>query len=315
MSEEFQKDGVVYKRIGHDPKAKRHFGQKKWALVYVNLIGSSLHYYKEEEDDKPKGTIELNTLEFSQSSSKSRQWCFAMKNDTSDYLFSCEDEIELKEWITALEAGKKKTPCAPLLKEKRMSRASSLAFKTKKNLAGAVASTPLGKKAIRAKAPEELRNLVNAIKVLVDKDPKATKKGADVEDVVFKIGIKCYFLMDNSKIAMKDVLIADIPFRKALELLLKCHDHAKFTRNPSDALLKQKFEDINKDFVQAAELLTKLLTPHMKTQNVVLVSETAGYLSDPERMLRIFKDDTLSNELQTLMYAAEHYTQFHYYAD
>ena len=30
-------------------KKKRKFGQKKWNLVYMNLIGGSLHYYKEED--------------------------------------------------------------------------------------------------------------------------------------------------------------------------------------------------------------------------------------------------------------------------
>jgi hypothetical protein len=48
MSEDFDKDGFLGKRFG-SKAAKRRLGKPKWKFYYINLIGGSLHYYKEAE--------------------------------------------------------------------------------------------------------------------------------------------------------------------------------------------------------------------------------------------------------------------------
>jgi len=137
MSEDFDKDGILWKRIGSDPNKKRKFGQKKWNLVYVNLIGGSIHYYKDEDDIEPKGTIQLADLKLNKvdnQGSSSKKFCFSMKNDKLDYLFAAEEEAEWKSWVSAIEGNLGKPAAAPLKKEKRKSRAAQLAFKAKKKM-------------------------------------------------------------------------------------------------------------------------------------------------------------------------------------
>ena len=70
-----------------------------------------------------------------------------------------------------------------------------MANKAKKNVAGKVATSALGKKAIRSHAPEEVKNLIKSINTLVEQESKGSKKAGEIEENIFKIGIK----VKNSK--------------------------------------------------------------------------------------------------------------------
>jgi len=316
MSEDFDKDGILWKRFGSKIKSRK-LGQKKWTCYYVNLIGGSVHYYKDAEDQDPKGTILLKELKLNKEDKEgsSQKWCFTLKNEKNDYLFYCEDEAEWKEWTEALGKAMTKDSCAPLIKEKRKTRAQQLAFKVKKNVGSKVASSSLGMKTIKSQAPEEVKNLIKALAHIVERESKSSKKAAEIEENIFKIGIKSYFLIDGGKFKWDELLEADKPLRQALELLIKCHDHAKFTRNPNPKILQEKFVQVSQYLSDSAEMLTKLFTGHMKPKNIAKVKETTDYLGSPERLTKIFLDDTLNNDLQELIDAAEHYTQFHFYSD
>jgi len=318
MSEEFDKDGLLWKRVGSKPIKKRKFGQKKWSLVYVNLISGSLNYYKDEEDEKPKGSIELNELTLHKDDtqgSSSKKHCFSLKNDTFDFLFACEEEAELNAWVAAIEANMKKDSAPALKKEKRKTRAQALAFKAKKNMAVKMGTSAVGKKALRGSAPDEVKNLIGSIKHIVELSSKSKSKAVEIEDNIFKIGIKCYFLVEDKRITIDDLLVADKPLRQALELLSRCYDHAKFARNVNKELLGQKFGEVNKMLMEAAEKISNLVGPHLKPKNVDMVRSTIEYLGDPERLMQIFMDPAIDEDLQELISAGEHYTQFHFYSE
>jgi len=314
MSEDFDKDGFLYKRTGHSQERKK-FSQK-WKYYYVNLIGGSLHYYKDVEDVEPKGTINLKELEFKKGEKEgsSHKFCFVLKNSTLDYLFFTEEEADYNEWTEAIEKAMKKEPAPPLKKEKRKTRAQELAYKIKKNVGGKAATSALGKKAIRAQAPEEVRNLIASLKKIIERESDG-KKAHEVEENIFKIGVKAYFLIDGGKCKWDDLLEADKPLRQALEILIKCHDHAKFSRNPSPVLLKEKFVIVQKNFEEAADKLTKVLSPLMKPANVARIKMTTDYIGNADRLLKIYLDEALNDPLQDLISAAEHYTQFHFYKE
>ncbi len=76
MSDDVDKEGFLYKKPGKGEKKK--FVSKGLKYYYVNLIGGSLHYYKDAEvfkqlpklififlqDAEPKGSIALSDLAF-----------------------------------------------------------------------------------------------------------------------------------------------------------------------------------------------------------------------------------------------------------
>jgi len=316
-SDEFDKHGFLWKRISHVKDKKRRIGQKKWNFYYVHLIGGSLHYYKDAEDQEPKGTIELNKLKFDPNDNEgsTQKFCFSLKNDSFDYLFYCEEQSDWEEWTKSIIANMEKDPQPPMKKEKRKNKAQELAYRMKKGVGEKAASSHLGKKAIKSQTPDEVKDLINALKIVLEQESKSSKKPQEIEDNMFKIGIKCYFLVEGGKVKIEDLLEADRPLRQALETLIKCHNHAKYSRKVNQQLLSEKLELVQKNFLEVTEVMFKTLGPHMKTRNVDKIKETTEYLGNPQRLLTIFTDSAMDENVQILIDAAEHYTQFHFYAD
>jgi len=316
MSETVDKDGYLFKRAGSTKKSAAT--QKKWTAYYFNLIQGSLYYYKDPEDSDPKGKLQLGEVKFLSAvapEGSKYKYTLSFKSDKQDLLLAVEEEAEWKEWIAIVETNMPKSPAPPLKKEKRKSRAQELAFRMKKNVGQAAATSKLGKAAIRSQAPEEVTNLIKALKHIIERESKSSKKATEIEENIYKIGVKAFFLIDAKKVTLDELLIADKPLRAALELLVKCHDHAKYSRAPNDKLLMEKFAEVQKKMQEGGVLLAKTLEPHLKPKNILMLQDLVSYISDAERLFKIFKDPALDEELQELMSASEHYTQFHFYAD
>ena len=68
------------------------------------------------------------------------------------------------------------------------------------------------------------------------------KHAEEIEQHLFKVVVKCYFLVDAKKVPVNDLLLADKPLREALSLFNKCYEHIKFTRTPHPELVKEKLK-------------------------------------------------------------------------
>jgi len=280
------------------------------------LIGGSLHSYKNEEEEKPKETIELNGMKFNKEEpSEGKTFCFSLSNDSTHFIFYSDDEEDYKEWIHAISINLMKSPCSPLPKLKKNARMkTTLSQRAKKNVAGKFAASAVGKKAIRSQAPEEVTTLILAIKKIVEKRDNP-KRAVEIEENIYKIGIKAYFIVDRGQLKMEAFLAADQPLRRALELLAKCFDYAKFSRNPNPKALHEKLEEVQKHIIQGADILMKLMEPFIQSKNLQKIKDTVGYLGNAEFLFKSFGDSAIENELQELISACEHYTQFHFYND
>jgi len=315
MSEEVDKDGILLKKASNESA----FG-KKWNEVYANLISGSLHWYASEEDTKPKRSIEISTFKIldkdaSNTQGSTKKLVITFQNKAEDIVFAFDEEEDYNSWLTAIRGNVGKDPAPPLKKEKKMSKMQELSYKAKKNMAGKVANSSMGKKLIRDNAPEEVKEMVASIKKMVERESKNPKKGVEIEDNIYKFGVKVYFLVDSGKLQADDLLKADQPVRDAFEVFIKCHDHIKYSPTVNEELVKEKLKTISQKTEQATDILTKILAPLLKPKNVQMVNDTISYLSDADRLLRIFKDPTLQEEVSDIANAANHYTQFHFYAD
>ncbi|KAL6057702.1 hypothetical protein QOT17_015303 [Balamuthia mandrillaris] len=342
-AEEFDKDGFMNVRVGKIDKKKQTTKQgKKWKYLYFNLVGGSLYLYNEQEyqNDEPKHSIQLSQCKLSPEAVDCRplKWCFRLLSEQHEYTFSAESEQERRDWLAALELNRDKPSRPPIPKEKLSSstptkgkrdshRLSTFKQRTRKNVVEKATFTPMGKKAIRARAPKEITNLIDAVKKIVERETGSTKRANEIEKDIWKIGVKSYLLVSDKRVSLKDLLEADPPLRQSLDLFAKCHHHVVDvlinvnTRRGTIArtLNKEKLEELLQQVQvlvrQAADTFRRVLEPHLQPKSLERIESIVSYLGDPQTLLKILVDVGLSIEVGALVSAGEHYSQFHFYVE
>jgi hypothetical protein len=66
---------------------------------------------------------------------------------------------------------------------------------------------------------------------------------------------------------------------------------------------------------EAAELLKKVLAPHLTANSLKKIDVLVTYAADPTVLYKIVMDRSMQEELYELVSAGEHYSQFHFYAE
>ncbi|ELR22151.1 uncharacterized protein ACA1_160390 [Acanthamoeba castellanii str. Neff] len=150
-------------------------------------------------------------------------------------------------------------------------------------------------------------------------ESKSSKKADRIEDNIYRIGVKMYFLVSDKKLRIEDLAVMDNPFRKALVLFSKIRFQVHVKRdNQADInfdVLREKLGEVRQFVAEAGEGLKGLLASHMKPRNIERIDEVISYVTDPDVVTRILLDPLLDDELFNLESAAKHYSQFFYYAE
>lgn len=79
--------------------------------------------------------------------------------------------------------------------------------------------------------------------------------------------------------------------------------------------MKEKLTQVQVHLQEASSILSNLLAPHLKPQNVQLVKATSDIIANADFLFKILIDEALAEEVQELITASDHYTQFHFYPE
>jgi len=196
----------------------------------------------------------------------------------------------------------------PVREEVKLKK-KSLVNRTTSKFVSTTATSPFGKRVMKAIINEETVALLDALKKIVKKESDNTKKAEDLEKNIIKIAVKSYILIEKGKLQGEEFLKADASLREAFELLSRCYNQ-KSRVSPDifkDAL--NKIEDLLK---QAEEIITNILVPHLTTKNLFKISSAFGCIADSNFLSKVFEDESLDEELGKLIEAMDYYTQFHF---
>ena len=153
---------------------------------------------------------------------------------------------------------------------------------------------------------------------VVEKESKSPAKAKEVENTLFKIGIKAFFLVDAGKFKMKDVLVADAPLREAIKEFVLVRDYVYARRDEPEAIDKQrlraKLDQCHELGRKAARLLLKVMSPHIKPKNTQRIQALVDYFT-VDRLMTIVLDRDLTDDVWDLVEAAQQYSNFQYYVD
>eukprot|EP01119_Soliformovum_irregulare_P004003 TRINITY_DN15019_c0_g1_i1.p1 TRINITY_DN15019_c0_g1~~TRINITY_DN15019_c0_g1_i1.p1 ORF type:complete len:280 (+),score=60.48 TRINITY_DN15019_c0_g1_i1:900-1739(+) len=194
-------------------------------------------------------------------------------------------------------------------------KSDGLAFKIKKNAAGKVATTWLGKKALQTQIPDEVQNLMNSLYRIIEKDTGSSKKAKELENGLMLVGIHVYLLIEVGELQWNKLLRAERPIRAALDIMSSCYYHNRFSLQSNDRYLQEKLIEAARSLKEGiAEIINELSTS-MKKKKLQPLRDFGDYIANPDRLFKIYKTEALDNDLDNLMSAGQHYSQFHYYTE
>lgn len=235
---------------------------------------------------------------------------FVICENENEILFagSVGEEKEIESWKKDLESSSSKEHADhPFISAKR--KKEGVMSRAKKNLASKTASSPIGKKVMKALLNEETTTLINSLKRIVRKE-SGQKKADEIEKNIIKIAVKSYLLVENKTLKGEAFLVADKPLRDAFELMAKIFNGRH--RVKSDKIA-EACDRVVEHFKKAEEVITNLLAPHLKAKNMIRITQTFSAIANRDFLSKVYQDDELEPDLENLIDAMEYYTQFHFH--
>eukprot|EP01120_Amphizonella_sp_Union-15-10_P004837 TRINITY_DN1559_c0_g1_i3.p1 TRINITY_DN1559_c0_g1~~TRINITY_DN1559_c0_g1_i3.p1 ORF type:complete len:374 (+),score=129.04 TRINITY_DN1559_c0_g1_i3:90-1211(+) len=281
----------------------------RWKPYYCCLVGGSFFYYRTSQGVEPQGTVHLKgslVKKLEPSGDPKKKWVLEIKTEETILHAAVGASQELDAWVDSLKSNLKLEQSQPPTKEKTKKQGRMTG--AKKKIAGNVAVSTFGKSVIKKVINDETAALLISIRKIVKKESNA-KKADELEKNIIKLAVKSYLLIDKGKLRGDDFLIADSPLREAFELLIKCFN-GRGRVEPK--VLSDAFRRVEGMLHRAETVITNLLAPFLTPKNMFRISSTFGYLGNAEFLEKVFKDQSLEDELEKLIDAMEYYTQFHY---
>jgi len=102
-------------------------------------------------------------------------------------------------------------------------------------------------------------------------------------------------------------------------VLSKCYHHVVDYQSTPEKIqtdqLRIKLKQVETLVKQAGEALGNTLKGHLSDNSIKRLNDTIKYISNADALLVVLKDPTMYDDLNELVTAGEHYSQFYYYAD
>jgi len=267
-------------------------------------------WYKDAKDVEPLSSCNLRDVDLENNVKVGSRDCFVIREEGVDkFTGSLTSETHRESWVQSITEAKTKEPTEPPSRTVEKKKKKNVVSRAKDRVVSKTATSPLGKKVMKAIINEETTTLLNALKNIVRVESGNPKRAEDLEKNIIKIAVKSYLLIEKGTLDPDEFLKADKPLRSAFELLCRCFNGRHRVQSN---VLYEALQRIEASLREAEEILTNLLAPYLQTKNLFLINSSFGVLADAKFLSRVFSDEKYDEELEKLVDAMEYYTQFHY---
>jgi len=174
----------------------------------------------------------------------------------------------------------------------------------KKNIAGHVMSSSLGKKIIPPQARGLLKGLRNIIAKVYNQ-----KRAEEVEKGIIKLVVKAKICIDDKKVSEDDFLQADAPLRKAFNVIVDLFD---YFGEPITEKTKASFQGAANHLKEAGNILSNLMKPHVQPKNLARLHDIFDILGSVDFFTKAWGTPEITKDMEDLVDAMNKYTQFNF---
>jgi hypothetical protein len=274
------KEGKILTR-----EEKGKIGRNPWKERYLKLVEGYLLVLK-GNDDKPNCVFEMKKCTIFKETNSAREHTFAVKNEDEYKLFAAENDKEYLEWVEKINREREKCSENGSNGDKpkgKKPRRGSLLHNAKKNVAGKIASSNIGKDLLKKIVDDEIRNNLELLKSVMVNEFGADEANV-IENNIIKLIIKGHLLVED-KLLNVEVLSPVQPQVKKVFYLLTGAYHMDTTQ---EAQLKEVLTRASKVITEIEEFLNNALESHLTTKNHDKISAVFQKLGTPTFLFNVY---------------------------
>eukprot|EP01101_Sappina_pedata_P004924 TRINITY_DN2158_c0_g2_i1.p1 TRINITY_DN2158_c0_g2~~TRINITY_DN2158_c0_g2_i1.p1 ORF type:complete len:198 (+),score=91.69 TRINITY_DN2158_c0_g2_i1:31-594(+) len=179
-----------------------------------------------------------------------------------------------------------------------------LGNRMKKNIAGHVMTSSLGKKAIPKQARDLLKGLHNIIAKVYN-----SKKAEEIERSIIKLVVKAKIIIDDKKVSEDDFFRADSPLRKAFNVIVDMYD---YFGEPLNDRMRASFKVAGDHLREVCTIMSGLMKPHIQPKNLARLHSVFDLLASEEFFNKTWETPEIAKDMEDLVDAMNKYTQFNF---
>mmetsp|Transcript_12146 Transcript_12146/g.30752 ORF Transcript_12146/g.30752 Transcript_12146/m.30752 type:complete len:229 (-) Transcript_12146:119-805(-) len=187
--------------------------------------------------------------------------------------------------------------------EESKSSKGGLGQRFKKNVAGKVMTSALGKKII----PPQLRGLLKGLNRIIAR-VHDKKKASEIERSMIKIIVKAKLAMDAKKVNEEEFMKADTPLRKSFDMIVDLYDY--YGDDVNDRMLK-KMDVAVENMREVGNIIATLMKPHIQPKTQNRLKAVFDTLCKRDFLKAVWENPNTGKDLEDLIDAMHKYTQFH----
>merc|ERR1711943_158405 len=273
--------------------------KKKGKFLWFELYGSSLYAY-----ETPAAVTQKHIYQLKGTTATMDKMAIVIKDgDKHIVSLNATSREECEEWHTHLSSASSLDACEAPTKEKKKKAKASVGMRVTKNIGGKVASSGVGKAAVKGVVNEETRLLIVSLKKII------AKVANEIEENLIKIITKAFFLEKDKKITLDEFLEADDPLRSAFETLVEMR---YYRHRMKPETVQQRLKFVHDKLVTVEKTISQMLVEHLKPKSMQRISRTFGLLGSAAFLDKAWGDPELEEERDLLTDAMNKYTQFHF---
>jgi len=279
-------------------------GKKKGKFLWFELHGSTLFAYSDPKAVSPKGTFQLKDT----TTSIDKMAIIIKNGDKFVVSLNATSKEECDEWNEVLIQAASKEACNAPEKEKQKKSKGSMGMRVGKAVGGRVATSGVGKAAVKGVVNEETKLLIVSLKKIIAK-VESPKVATEIEENLIKIITKAFFLEKDKKISLDQFLKADEPLREAFEMLVEMRDYRHRMRPET---VEKRLKKVHDNLVKVEQIISQMLVDHIKPKSMQRIARTFGLLGSAAFLDKAWSDPVIEEERDLLTDAMNKYTQFHF---
>jgi len=269
------KEGEIPIRDG-----KQKIGLNPWKTRHIRLVSGYILISKHNDNSEPMLVLPLKNCSVSKDTSSRRDNTFGVRTEEDHKLFAASNQEDCDSWVKLVSGNALNGEVDEHMERNR--KRGTIMEQAKKNVAGKIMTTGVGKEILRKEMDEEVVNLLSVLKTLLTNEYDV-QRAETFENHLIKLLLKAHFAIEKKLINLTDFQPSQELVKKIFILLA-----GAYTMEAKPDALKGVLARTSKILHDLQANIEKLMEPVLSEKNYPKIKQIFDCISDANFLNNVY---------------------------